>query len=177
VTVDLDVLVRSDLIDFLVSESQTRGATIVCKSASIASVITIIPCELFGTSALASLEYETSLTDPDATHIFDGLHPFPTQVCHMQLGKTTSPPLPWPPAQDAPSGQAKDLFHLALGWLKEDKVLRKEHEKVTGRIRGPKPEVSRVLRCSHHSVAYQHCADYVKTTDAKTFFEKYDYSH
>ena len=30
VTVDLDVLVRSDLIDFLVSESETRGATIVC---------------------------------------------------------------------------------------------------------------------------------------------------
>ena len=34
VTVDLDVLVRSDLIDFLVSESETRGATIVCKSTS-----------------------------------------------------------------------------------------------------------------------------------------------
>jgi CCR4-NOT complex subunit CAF16 len=32
VTVDLDVLVRSDLIDFLVQESETRGATIVCKS-------------------------------------------------------------------------------------------------------------------------------------------------
>lgn len=33
-TVDLDVLVRSDLIDFLVQESETRGATIVCKSPS-----------------------------------------------------------------------------------------------------------------------------------------------
>lgn len=30
VTVDLDVLVRADLIDFLISESETRGATIVC---------------------------------------------------------------------------------------------------------------------------------------------------
>jgi CCR4-NOT complex subunit CAF16 len=30
VTVDLDVLVRSDLIDFLISESETRKATIVC---------------------------------------------------------------------------------------------------------------------------------------------------
>lgn len=33
VTVDLDVLVRSDLIDFLVNESETRGATILCASA------------------------------------------------------------------------------------------------------------------------------------------------
>lgn len=91
-------------------------------------------------------------SDPvDATHIFDGLHPFPTQVCHMQLGKTPSPPLPWPPAPDADTAQAKDLFHLALGWLKEDKVLRKQHEKVTGRIRGPKPEVS-PISFFHHTI-------------------------
>lgn len=32
VTVDLDVLVRADLINFLISESETRGATIVCMS-------------------------------------------------------------------------------------------------------------------------------------------------
>ena len=58
----------------------------------------------------------------------------------MLLGKTISPPLPWPPAEndDGP----KELFKLALGWLKEDKVTRKEREKVTGRIRGPKAEVS-----------------------------------
>ena len=30
VTVDLDVLVRADLIEFLVQESQNRRATIVC---------------------------------------------------------------------------------------------------------------------------------------------------
>lgn len=34
VTVDLDVLVRSDLIEFLVGESETRGATIVCEYAN-----------------------------------------------------------------------------------------------------------------------------------------------
>lgn len=60
----------------------------------------------------------------------------------MQLGKTIALPLPWPPAADAPTDQPKDLFHLALGWLREDKVVRKEHEKKTGRIRGPKAEVS-----------------------------------
>jgi len=32
VTVDLDVLVRSDLIDFLINEAETRNATIVCES-------------------------------------------------------------------------------------------------------------------------------------------------
>lgn len=31
VTVDLDVLVRSELIDFLMNESKTRGATILCE--------------------------------------------------------------------------------------------------------------------------------------------------
>lgn len=33
VTVDLDVLVRGDLIDFLITETETRGATILCKLA------------------------------------------------------------------------------------------------------------------------------------------------
>lgn len=60
----------------------------------------------------------------------------------MLLGKTTSAPLAWPPAPE--SEGAKDLFNLALGWLKDDKVVRKEREKVTGRIRGPKAEVSSV---------------------------------
>lgn len=32
VTVDLDVLVRDDLLRFLKSESETRGATILCKN-------------------------------------------------------------------------------------------------------------------------------------------------
>jgi CCR4-NOT complex subunit CAF16 len=31
VTVDLDVLVRAELLAFLVSESENRGATIVCE--------------------------------------------------------------------------------------------------------------------------------------------------
>jgi hypothetical protein len=58
----------------------------------------------------------------------------------MLLGKTVAPPLPWPPAENDTG--PKELFKLALGWLKEDKVVRKEREKVTGRIRGPKAEVS-----------------------------------
>lgn len=35
VTVDLDVLVRADLINFLIEESEVRGATILCQSSLI----------------------------------------------------------------------------------------------------------------------------------------------
>jgi CCR4-NOT complex subunit CAF16 len=35
VTVDLDALVRAELLAFLVKESKERGATIVCKPGSI----------------------------------------------------------------------------------------------------------------------------------------------
>ncbi len=35
VTVDLDVLVRAELLAFLVKESEERGATIVCEFAGI----------------------------------------------------------------------------------------------------------------------------------------------
>jgi hypothetical protein len=107
----------------------------------------------------------------------------------MLLGKTTSAPLAWPPAEG--SEGAKDLFHLALGWLKEDKVVRKEREKVTGRVRGPKAEVrlsfvlsfrlsSRLFSslpvALREEVEFEPVTD-EQTTDAKTFFEKYDYSH
>ncbi|WWC71717.1 uncharacterized protein I206_105675 [Kwoniella pini CBS 10737] len=118
VTVDLDVLVRADLIDFLISESETRGATIVY-----------------------------------ATHIFDGLRKFPTKICHMQLGSTPRGTMTWPPSNGPEPEQ--DLFNLALGWLREDRELRRVKEEAKGRIRGPKTD----------------------TRDAKTFFEKYDYSH
>lgn len=115
VTVDLDVLVRADLIDFLLQESQNRGATIVY-----------------------------------ATHIFDGLSAFPSHICHLQLGGTPSPMLVW-----NSSARHEDLFSLALGWLREDRDLRRVKEREAGRVRGPKKD----------------------TMDAKTFFEKYDYAH
>ncbi|WVQ68197.1 uncharacterized protein L199_006404 [Kwoniella botswanensis] len=118
VTVDLDVLVRADLIDFLVSESEIRGATIVY-----------------------------------ATHIFDGLRNFPTKICHMQLGSTPRGIVSWPPA-NVPVSEL-DLFTLALGWLREDRELRRIKEKEKGRVRGPKTD----------------------TKDRITFYEKYDYSH
>jgi CCR4-NOT complex subunit CAF16 len=82
-----------------------------------------------------------------ATHIFDGLNNFPNKVCHLQLGSTPKPLLDWVPGK-------MNLFDIAIEWLREDRKLRRVKEAKTGRIRGPKPE----------------------TKDAKTFFEKYDYS-
>ncbi|GMK59120.1 hypothetical protein CspeluHIS016_0701350 [Cutaneotrichosporon spelunceum] len=113
VTVDLDVLVRADLITFLASEAKDRGATILY-----------------------------------ATHIFDGLASFPNKIVHIQLGSTPRPMREW-------SSSSGDLFTVALGWLREDRELRRKKEAARGRIRGPKGD----------------------TRDARTFFDKYDYSH
>lgn len=35
-----------------------------------------------------------------------------------------------------------DLFRTSLGWLREDRVLRRQKEADKGRIRGPKGDVS-----------------------------------
>nr|XP_019044541.1 CCR4-NOT complex subunit CAF16 [Kwoniella bestiolae CBS 10118]OCF23471.1 CCR4-NOT complex subunit CAF16 [Kwoniella bestiolae CBS 10118] len=123
VTVDLDVLVRADLIDFLVSESENRGATIVCTYTFSHSFLQYsLPSHLY------------------ATHIFDGLRKFPTKICHMQLGSTPRGIVSWPPA-NVPESEL-DLFNLALGWLREDRELRRVKEKEKGRVRGPKTDVS-----------------------------------
>lgn len=120
VTVDLDVLVRSELLAFLVQESEERGATIVY-----------------------------------ATHIFDGLQAFPTHICHLQLGKTPEPLLPWPlPVSQSPlkpdeqkgvMTEHSDLLGIALEWLKEDRTIRRKLEKEKGLVaRGARRnEVSR----------------------------------
>ncbi|CAO1627704.1 unnamed protein product [Sympodiomycopsis kandeliae] len=127
VTVDLDVQVRSDLLDFLKKETLTRNATIVY-----------------------------------ATHIFDGLHDFPTHIAHMRLGQIvheddhleSGGALLWPPA-DADS----NLLDVTLGWLRADRVLRSEYEAQRGQFRGSKKSINPN-----------------DTTDSEKFFAKYDYS-
>ena len=88
---------------------------------------------------------------PDATHIFDGLSKFPSHIAHLQLGTTPRPTREWSSSEH----RMEDLFNLALEWIREDRDLRRIKEKSKGRTRGPRPE----------------------TTDAKTFFEKYDYGN
>ena len=66
VTVDLDVLVRSELIDYLVGESETRGATIVCAS----SPSFVLTCCDSGLSLTSHLTCEGGgLTGRCHTHI------------------------------------------------------------------------------------------------------------
>ena len=101
---------------------------------------------------------------PDATHIFDGLNIFPTHIAHLQLGTTPKELFQW-----SPSARQEDLFKLALEWIREDRDLRRIKEKERGRVRGPREDVSGA--CRSHTMAN------AQTRDAKTFFEKYDYSH
>ncbi|KAF9462623.1 P-loop containing nucleoside triphosphate hydrolase protein [Collybia nuda] len=114
VTVDLDVLVRDDLLKFLKNDSETRGATILCKVPS-SDVL-------------------------DATHIFDGLNDFPTHVAHMRFGSFVIPPAAWPvtPTSALVSrfAPATTLYSVALQWLKEDRDHRRELEKRGRKSRG-----------------------------------------
>ncbi|GAA97839.1 uncharacterized protein L969DRAFT_592399 [Mixia osmundae IAM 14324] len=107
-----------------------------------------------------------------ATHIFDGLDSFPTHVCHIQLGKTTTPaPLLWPfkgepegvPAgvldrMNDPNRAGSRLLELALAWLAEDKEERKKLEEAGEEgfsKRGANSDPS----------------------DSESFYRKYDYGH
>lgn len=114
VTVDLDVLVRDDLLKFLKADSQERTATILCMFS-----LCVVGNQL--TSFVA-----------DATHIFDGLNDFPTHVAHMRLGTLLTPVILWPPSNSTPltcSHPSTSLYKLALNWLKEDRECRRELEK------------------------------------------------
>lgn len=58
-------------------------------------------------------------------------------ICHIQLGTTPKPMIEWKPGHE-------DLFKVALGWLREDRELRRVKEASRGRIRGPKNDVSQL---------------------------------
>ncbi|UZJ57325.1 hypothetical protein CBS101457_006645 [Exobasidium rhododendri] len=104
-----------------------------------------------------------------ATHIFDGLQNFPTQVIHMQHGTiTTKEPITWPPTQeDLSSGilphldtnedDASPLLQTALTWLRQDRKIRMEKDASQGKnLRGAKRGATE--------------------TDSEKFYSKYDYS-
>jgi len=133
VTVDLDVLVRSRLLDWLEEETRTRNVTVLYAVRPL----------LF-----ASLTLQT--------HIFDGLDGWPTHVSHLCLGKTTTPKaLAWPiegetedvPASvvakmDDPHRRGSRLLELALHWLAVDRGVREKLE-ASGELRRRGPEDTR----------------------------------
>lgn len=76
----------------------------------------------------------------DATHIFDGLSGFPTHIVHMRFGEFLTEPIPWPPTSSSSAlvtqGSNSTLYHVALQWLKEDRIHRRELEKAGKKTRG-----------------------------------------
>jgi CCR4-NOT complex subunit CAF16 len=122
VTVDLDVLVRSDLLEFLKDDSIKRNSTILC--------------------AFVPASYALFTKTPhlsDATHIFDGLSDFPTHVIHMRFGTFVEPPVSWPPATPADT-KFTQLYYVALNWLKEDREERRILEAQGQKTRGARRE-------------------------------------
>ena len=96
-------------------------------------------------------------TTLDATHIFDGLNEFPTHVAHMRLGSFVMDPTPWPlppidPLLDNNERVPADstLFQIALQWLREDRVHRKDLEKAGRKTRGARRGQVRKLRKRHN---------------------------
>ncbi len=126
VTVDLDVLVRDELLSFLMDESETRGATVLCKS----------KLESFLRVVLLMLHARTS----DATHIFDGLNHFPTHVAHMRLGEFVQPPQRWAPPLPGHGRSGPHLHEIALGWLKQDREFRRGLERKGRKVRGARKD-------------------------------------
>lgn len=102
-TVDLDVLVRSDLLAFLRAESETRGATILYAT-HIFDGISAFPTHV------------THMRDGAFVGMGDGLMPWPPAAARDALVTT------------ATDGSGSMLHDLALQWLKEDREVRKQAE-------------------------------------------------
>jgi CCR4-NOT complex subunit CAF16 len=112
--VDLDLLVRHDLLTFLKCDSEKRGATILCMYVS--------PFNHHAAMTLCA----------DATHIFEGLDNFATHVAHMRFGSFATPSIPWPPSP----ATDQVLSNVALQWLKEDREIRRQLEQQGLKTRG-----------------------------------------
>ncbi|PWN28189.1 hypothetical protein BDZ90DRAFT_279311 [Jaminaea rosea] len=120
-----------------------------------------------------------------ATHIFDGLHDFPSHVVHMRLGEVVdesgpnaqaAPSLLWPPSdsdmqrlRSSSASAARDskdgvLLNIALDWLRADRKLREEREAAAGdkgKQRGARKGLGK---------------DAVVESDSEKFYTRYDYS-
>ena len=123
---------RDDLLRFLKRDSETRGATILCRYLTIA-------CGRVLWAQYLTLVW--SLTD--ATHIFDGLNDFPTHVAHMHLGTFLMEPKPWPFSNPSAEGIVSvdlgpkpTLYAVALQWLSEDRDRRRALENQGRKRRG-----------------------------------------
>ncbi|SNX85069.1 related to ATP-binding cassette (ABC) transporter [Melanopsichium pennsylvanicum] len=114
VTVDLDVQVRADLLDFLQQETEERGATIIYAT-HIFDGLQSFPTHL------AHMRLGTTTTtlpiDWPATNPADIAALPPTAIADKE--RDLSP-----------------LLNVSLAWLREDKVVRAQEEEKRGRRRG-----------------------------------------
>ncbi|KAG5646583.1 hypothetical protein DXG03_002886 [Asterophora parasitica] len=108
VTVDLDVLVRDDLLNFLKADSEARGATILCKlhATHIFDGLNNFPTHV------AHMRLGTFVTQPAAWPVTSDS----ALVSQFAPGTT--------------------LYNVALQWLKEDRDNRQELEKNGRKARG-----------------------------------------
>ncbi|TKY84749.1 hypothetical protein EX895_005829 [Sporisorium graminicola] len=114
VTVDLDVQVRADLLDFLQQETEERGATIIYAT-HIFDGLQSFPTHL------AHMRLGTTTT----TLPIDWPATNPADIAAL------------PPTASADKDRdLSPLLNVSLAWLREDKVVRAEEESKRGRTRG-----------------------------------------
>lgn len=156
VTVDLDVLVRHELLEFLKLDSEARGATIICKS------LYPLPLSRFNSHILPPNAL-------DATHIFDGLNDFPTHVAHLRLGAFVQPPTPWNTGDESRG----NLYDTALQWLAEDRAHRRQLERNGRKTRGARRNaVSNFASVFCCSVDRSRFMQPGVPSDSETFYKK-----
>lgn len=121
VTVDLDVLVRSRLLAFLVEECETRGATILYAT-HIFDGLDAFPTHLchlqLGTTIAPSpLTWPIEFKTP---HVQENGKPSTEVVAGIPAGVRE--------AMEDPNRAGSRLLELCLAWLKEDKIVRIANE-------------------------------------------------
>lgn len=122
-----------------------------------------------------------------ATHIFDGLHDFPSHVVHMRLGEVVDesgdnqqaagPALLWPPSDadltrlrsnaSTASRDSKDgvLLNIALDWLRADRKVREARDAEDQQRKRQRGARRKGLG-----------DEAVVESDSEKFYTKYDYS-
>lgn len=114
VTVDLDVQVRADLLDFLQQETEERGATII-----------------YATHIFDGLQsFPTHLA-----HMRLGMTTTTLPIDWPASNPADIAALP-PTAREDEGRDLSPLLNVSLAWLREDKVVRAREEEKRGRHRG-----------------------------------------
>lgn len=144
ITVDLDVLGRADLMEFLKQECRDRGATIIyVRAGGELGGRWVLACHA---CILCLLEHRRSVHAPagaddlppcshplstcsspllqQATHIFDGLEAWPSHLMYVAGGELRV----FEQADNVPELQQGELLRLVERWLREEQRQRLEQQ-------------------------------------------------